>query len=134
MILNLFTDGASRGNPGHAGIGIVLQSSQNETIDDYCEYIGVSTNNVAEYKGLIKGLKIAKKHNPSGLNVYLDSELIIRQMQGKYKVKNETLKAYFEFANELISDLKNVKFKHIPREMNQIADKLANQAIDKAQK
>ena len=79
-------------------------------------------------------IKIAKKHNPSALNVFLDSELVVRQMQGKYKVKNETLKAYFEFANELLSDLKNVKIKHIPREMNALADKLANQAIDKAEK
>ena len=134
MELEIYTDGASRGNPGHAGIGIIVQDKNGKVIEQFGEYIGQATNNVAEYKGLISGLKIAKKYLPCSIILHLDSELIVRQLLREYKTKDETLRAYFEFANLMLSEFDRFEIKYIPREKNKAADKLANLAIDKAAK
>ena len=132
MELEIFTDGASRGNPGHAGIGIVVFGKNRKVLDKYGEYIGRTTNNVAEYKGLISGLKCAKKYLPCSVSLFLDSELVVKQIRGEYRTKDEALKAYFEFAKQLLSEFERYKISHIPREKNKDADALANMAIDKA--
>ena len=132
MEIEIYTDGASRGNPGHAGTGIVILDKNGKVLDQFGEYIGKATNNVAEYKGLISALKKAKKYLPCSVSLMLDSELVVRQIKGEYRTKDETLKAYLEFASQLLSEFDRYEVKHIPREKNKAADRLANQAIDRA--
>lgn len=124
------TDGGSRGNPGPAAIGVVVDSRE------YGEYIGKTTNNVAEYKAVIFALKKAKallgskKAAETDVEVRADSELLVRQMNGEYKIKNEELQPlFFEIWNSK-QDFKSVAFKHVPREENGDADRLVNQALD----
>lgn len=129
--LHLFTDGGSRGNPGQAAIGLVLEDpSTGTTLREHYERIGVQTNNVAEYSALIEGLKIAKHYHPNRLLCHLDSELIVKQLSGEYKVKMETLKVFFDEIRELILDFPSVEFTHIPRADNHRADALVNKALD----
>lgn len=130
--LEIYTDGASRGNPGHAGIGVVIFDGGGKVLEKFGEYIGRATNNIAEYKGLIAGLKRAKKYLPCSLSLYLDSELVVKQIKGEYRTKDEALKGYFEFARQLLSEFEKFQIKHIPRENNTTADKLANASIDEA--
>lgn len=129
--LYLFTDGGSRGNPGQAAVGVVLEDpSKGEVIREHCERIGIETNNVAEYRALIEGLKIAKRYHPNRLKCFLDSELIVKQLSGEYKVKMETLRPLFDEIQELASAFPEVSFEHIPRSDNFRADALVNQALD----
>lgn len=125
-----YTDGGARGNPGPAGIGVVLQNKDSETIGEWSEFLGIATNNQAEYKALLLALKQAVALGAIGLECRLDSELVVKQLKGEYKVKHPDLKPLFEQAKSLISQIKNVSFKHIPRELNKQADLLANQAMD----
>ncbi len=134
MKLNAFTDGASRGNPGEAAIGIVIKNENNTTIETYKQYLGTATNNVAEYTALLRCIEIitnSETLNCSELVVYTDSELMARQMNGEYKVKDAGLKILFQ---KVKSALTTVQFKfsihHIPRSLNKEADALANEAID----
>lgn len=129
MILKVFSDGASRGNPGEAGCGFVILSGEGELLEEGCLYIGHATNNVAEYRAVLEAARKAKLRNPAAVNFYLDSELIVKQMKGEYKVKNETLA---QIRLELIKTIEGTKFSfnHVPREQNKLADKLANKAID----
>ncbi len=129
----LFTDGGARGNPGPAGIGIVLTVDNGKPITQG-EYIGEATNNVAEYRALIKGLKVAQKENVTNLHCYLDSELVVFQMKGKYRVKDEKLKILFAEAKKLTVLFQEIAFTPVRREKNKLADKLVNEAIDKAVK
>lgn len=129
--LHLFTDGGSRGNPGQAAIGIILEDPvRGEIVRQHYERIGIETNNVAEYRALIEGLKIAKRFHPNRLICHLDSELIVKQINGEYKVKMETLKPFFDEIQELIGELSDVVFRHIPRNDNYRADALVNKALD----
>jgi len=129
--LHLFTDGGSRGNPGQAAIGIVLvDPTQGRVIREHYERIGIETNNVAEYRALIEGLKIAKHYHPNRLLCHLDSELIVKQLNGEYQVKMPTLQAFVEEIRELSADFPEVAFKHIPRGDNFRADSLVNRALD----
>ncbi len=128
--LQLFTDGASRGNPGEAGAGAVIQNSQGEELLACGEYLGQCTNNVAEYKALILGLKKIQEMDGRQVAVFMDSELIIRQLQGRYKVKNANLKPLFDQAKQLLNSLDTYRVAHIPREKNKRADELANEGID----
>jgi len=132
MELKIFTDGASRGNPGHSGIGIVILDKSGNLLEQFGEYIGHATNNIAEYKGLISALKRARKYLPCSVSLFLDSELVVKQLKREYRTKDETLKAYFEFVNQLLEEFEKYQIQYIPREKNKAADKLANQAIDKA--
>lgn len=126
------TDGGARGNPGPAGTGVVIKDESQEIIYQHGGYIGEATNNVAEYKALIKALEEAKNLGGTDLQVNMDSELIVKQMQGLYKIKEPTLQ---KLATEVIK-LKNlfssVNFTHVRREFNKEADALVNQAIDSA--
>jgi ribonuclease HI len=129
--LRLFTDGGSRGNPGQAAIGIVLEDpSTGEIIREHYECIGIQTNNVAEYRALIEGLQIAKRYHPNLLLVCMDSELIVKQLNGEYRVKMETLKQFFEEIQELRGAFPSIQFTHIPRNDNHRADALVNKALD----
>lgn len=132
-VLVLRTDGASRGNPGPAGIGIVLESAGGEIIDEVAEYIGHATNNVAEYNALIRGLQEAARRGAREVAVFSDSELLVRQMKGQYRINNEGLRPLFEQATELArSRFCKFSITHVPREQNRRADRLANLAIDGA--
>lgn len=128
--LFLFTDGASRGNPGDAGAGFVIVNEQGEELLAQGIYLGSCTNNVAEYKALIMGLSEATKLGCGSIFVSLDSQLIVRQVQGQYKVKSADLLPLYKKVRELLANLKNYTIKHIPREQNKRADQLANQGID----
>lgn len=129
--LHLFTDGGSRGNPGQAAIGAILEDPiRGEVLKEHAERIGVETNNVAEYRALIEGLKIATDYQPARLICHLDSELVVRQLNGQYQVKMPALKPYFEEIQHLASGFADVVFVHIPREDNYRADALVNKVLD----
>lgn len=126
----LFTDGASRGNPGQAGAGAVLLGADGEELAARAEYLGVCTNNVAEYRALLLGLDEALARGCQQLAISLDSELIVRQIQGKYKVKNETLLPLYAQVQQRLARLRNWSINHVLRAQNSRADQLANQGID----
>lgn len=130
--LTVYTDGASRGNPGEAGAGIVILNEQGEELFASGTYLGQCTNNVAEYKALLLGLTEAKKLGGEELSLFLDSELIVRQIQGAYKVKNAKLKPLFSEVSALLSGFKAYRVAHVPRSKNKRADGLANEGIDAA--
>lgn len=134
----LYTDGGARGNPGPAAVGVVIYDAKLKEVDKFAHYLGVATNNQAEYQALILGLgrvqKIAKaEHQLSEvtIEVFMDSELIVRQMKGEYKVKNKELKPLFAKVEELSAKFASVKFNHVLRDKNTIADKLLNEELDK---
>lgn len=132
MNITIYSDGGARGNPGPAGIGAVLYDSQKNKLAEVSEYIGETTNNQAEYKALYTALLKATVLGGTFITCYLDSELVVRQMQGVYKVKNADLKIIFDNVQALITNFKRVEFFHIPRVQNKEADALVNSAIDKA--
>lgn len=131
--LSIYTDGASRNNPGEASIGVVIKNERGETIETLSEYLGIATNNVAEYTALIRALEEAKKHRAQQIDFYLDSQLAVRQMTGEYKVKHPGIIPLVRRAQELCREWPRgaVRFHHIPRAENSEADALANEAIDK---
>lgn len=124
----LYADGASSGNPGHSGIGIVLTIG--EKTYEVSEYIGVATNNVAEYSALIRGLEKAKSLHVEGVEVFLDSELLVKQMSGVYRVKSENLRSLWQKARRLSESFESLSISHIPRELNKEADRLAKKGCD----
>ena len=126
------TDGGARGNPGPAGIGALICDEHGKTITELKQYIGIATNNVAEYKALLMALAEACKLGGKQLLIQMDSELIVRQMIGQYKIKEPTLKVLAQEALLLIKNFEKVDFKHVRREYNKHADKLVNEAIDQA--
>jgi probable phosphoglycerate mutase len=128
----LSTDGGARGNPGPAAYGYVLESDDGHVLDARGEAIGVATNNVAEYRGLIAGLKKALELGVTEVEVVSDSELVVRQMQGDYKVKNETLRELHGRARELAGRLGKVSYTAVRRAHNEVADRLVNDALDSA--
>jgi ribonuclease HI len=127
----LSTDGGARGNPGPAAFGYVLETEDGTVLDARGETIGVATNNVAEYRALIAGLEKAVELGIEELEVVSDSELLVKQMQGEYKVKNEALRELNDEANFLERKLGRVRYKAIRREHNELADKLVNEALDR---
>jgi len=129
MELTIFTDGASRNNPGEAGAGIFIVRDS-VPIEMITRYLGRTTNNVAEYTAAIIGLEHAVKLRASSVKLYADSELLVRQLNGQYKVRNEGLKPLFAKVKELIAKIGSVEVQYIPREKNKEADALANRAID----
>jgi probable phosphoglycerate mutase len=128
----LFTDGGSRGNPGPAAYGFVLESEDGQVLATRGETIGIATNNVAEYRGLIAGLEKAVEVGVDELEVVSDSELLVNQMRGDYKVKNETLRELVAEAIALADRLRKVRYTAVPREHNELADGLVNDALDSA--
>jgi ribonuclease HI len=128
----LSTDGGARGNPGPAAYGYVLEAEDGTVLDARGETIGVATNNVAEYRALIAGLEKAVELGIDDLEVVSDSELLVKQMQGEYRVKNEALRELNDEANFLERKLGRVRYKAVRREHNELADKLVNEALDRA--
>lgn len=125
----LYTDGASRGNPGEAGAGALLISDEGKELS-LSKYLGTKTNNQAEYAALLLGLEELIKHRVDEVEVCADSELMVKQLKGEYKVKNEGLKPYYLKARDLLKNFKSTTLRHVPREENKQADRLANEAID----
>jgi ribonuclease HI len=125
------SDGGARGNPGPAGYGVVIQDQSGRTVAALSEYLGHQTNNFAEYQGLIAALEYALEHEPKALKLISDSELLVRQIKGIYKVKNAALQDLHSRAKELIAQLDWFSIGHALREQNQEADRLANEAMDK---
>ena len=126
----LFTDGASRGNPGQAGAGAVLLNERGEELAACSAYLGICTNNVAEYRALLLGLAEARRLGCRELVIALDSELIVRQVQGQYKVKHEALVPLHAQVRERLGQFPRWTIAHVPRSENARADQLANQGID----
>lgn len=127
-----YADGASRGNPGPAAYGVVFTLEDGMPLCGQGETIGKSTNNVAEYRGLIAALKQLLDWGQANAIVRLDSELVVRQMSGRYKVKNEGLKPLFAEAKDLAESFRKLRIEHVPRKDNALADAMANQALDRA--
>jgi ribonuclease HI len=128
----LFTDGGARGNPGPAACAYVLETEDGTVLAAHGEAIGVATNNVAEYSALVEGLRKAVEVGVDELEVVSDSELVVHQMRGEYKVKNEALRRLWEEANDLAERLGEVRYTAVRREHNELADRLVNEALDAA--
>ncbi|MCD5401335.1 ribonuclease HI family protein [candidate division NPL-UPA2 bacterium] len=129
--LTIYVDGASRGNPGRAGVGVIVYDDRkNIPLKRIKQYLGKTTNNVAEYMALIYGFQEGLIRQAKHLTIYTDSELVVKQLEGSYRIKNELLGILFKQIEHLRQGFEEVKIKRIGREENQEADKLANQAID----
>ena len=128
--LRLRTDGGARGNPGPAGLGMLLEARDGTRVWAGYSYAGVMTNNRAEYLALIGGLRKALEFTPSELEVCMDSELVVHQMNGRYRIRNADLKPLAQEAQELLRRFPKVRVRHVPRAENAAADSLANRAMD----
>jgi ribonuclease HI len=124
-------DGGSRGNPGPAGFGVRIER-EDGTVVELKQALPLATNNVAEYNGLLAALRWAAEHGVRALHVRADSELLVKQMKGEYRVKNPGLQPLYEEARSLVKEIGRVKFEHVRREFNKEADRLANEAMDEA--
>lgn len=131
MHLYIYTDGASRGNPGPSSIGIVIKDAKKQILMEISDYIGEGTNNNAEYLAVIRAVKEAIKLKADSVTIYLDSELIQKQLNGQYKVKNKTLQKYFIEILNLRKLFSCFDVYHIPRSQNSEADRLANLALNR---
>lgn len=127
----IYTDGGARGNPGPAGIGVVIYDENREILREYSDFLGIATNNQAEYKAVILALKKAKELEAEELHFYLDSELVVKQLKGEYKVKNQDLASLFLEIHNLSIHFKKIFYTHVRRELNKEADRLANEAMDR---
>ena len=132
MKATLYTDGGARGNPGPAAAAIVLETEDGTVLDARGEAIGVATNNVAEYSALVAGLARAVEAGVRELEVRSDSELMVKQMRGEYRVKNRDLQTLFLDASRAARDVGSVTYTHVRREHNELADRLVNEALDAA--
>ncbi len=129
----IHSDGGARGNPGPAGIGAILHNQEGEVLAKISRYIGETTNNQAEYQALISGLEKAKELKTEEVECYLDSELVVKQLNREYKVKNAELAQQFLKVHNLSLSFKTMKFIHVRREYNKEADNLANEAMDRGE-
>lgn len=125
-----YTDGGARGNPGPAGIGIVIRDLESGEEFEFKDYIGVTTNNQAEYRALLFALQKVKEMGGTDVECYLDSELVVKQMRREYRVKDAGLAVVFLKAWNIAASFSKIEFKHVPRAMNKEADTLVNQALD----
>jgi ribonuclease HI len=132
MKARLWTDGGARGNPGPAAFAYVLEAEDGTVLDARGESIGVATNNVAEYSALVAGLARAVAAGVSELDVRSDSELMVKQMRGEYRVKNRDLQSLFLDASRAARQIARVTYTHVRREHNELADRLVNEALDAA--
>ncbi len=128
--LLIYIDGGARGNPGPAGIGVVILDGDKKKVKDYHKYIGVATNNIAEYNALVYALQEAHMLGAKDVTIFMDSELVYKQLKGEFRVKNKNIKPLFEQAIHLINGFQKIELKHIARTLNKEADKLANKAIN----
>ena len=133
MKARLWTDGGSRGNPGPAAYAYVLETQDGTVLDARGEAIGSATNNVAEYSALVAGLRRAAELGVSELELLSDSELMVKQMRGEYRVKNRDLQPLFVDASRAARDVGHVTYTHVRREHNELADRLVNEALDAAE-
>ena len=129
-----YVDGGARGNPGPAGYGVHIESESGEVLAELHGGLGIATNNVAEYHGLLAALAWAIDHGHRDVHIRADSELFVKQMRGEYKVKHPGLKPLYVRARLLTMELSNVEFEHVRREKNKEADRLANLGMDEAEK
>jgi ribonuclease HI len=129
-LLQLNVDGASRGNPGEAGFGVHVRGADGSELAGLYGYLGKATNNVAEYQGLLHGLRWALAQGANEVAVYSDSELLVRQLAGRYRVKNPGLQPLFREAQALLARFTRARVSHVRRELNREADALANRAVD----
>ena len=130
MKLRLFIDGASRGNPGPAGFGVVIMDGRHRVVAEVGEYLGETTNNVAEYRALLRGLREAREHGATEIEVFADSDLLVRQIGGSYRVKSPHLATLHSEAIGLLRGFPKWRVAHVPRGQNAAADAVANSAID----
>lgn len=130
--ITAYCDGGSRGNPGPAGFGVYIQGAHGESIGELSEYLGKKTNNFAEYSGLLAALNFALEHGHSRLKVVSDSELMVKQIKGQYRVNSPELRPLYEEARRRIGQLDSFQIQHVLREKNRQADRLANQAMDRS--
>ena len=130
--LTVNVDGGARGNPGPAAIGVVVRDEDGEIVEAVGETIGKATNNVAEYKALIRGVELAASHGATEVELIGDSELIIRQVEGRYKVKNEGMKPLHAEAKKALAGFDKWSVRHVKRAQNADADALVNEALDNA--
>ncbi|HZX46549.1 MAG TPA: ribonuclease HI family protein [Clostridia bacterium] len=128
--LVIYADGGSRGNPGDAGIGVAIFDDNDELVAQISRYIGTQTNNVAEYYALIRGLEEAITLGAGRVDIFMDSELVVKQIKGEYQVKNEGLKPLYEIAKAYLGRFDGYSINHIGRNGNKLADKLANDGMD----
>jgi ribonuclease HI len=128
--LRIHVDGASRGNPGDAGFGVHASRPDGTTVAELYGHLGRATNNVAEYQGLVHALRWALAQGARRLEIFSDSELLVRQMAGRYRVKNPRLQPLYREASALVARFDHVRLEHVPREQNKEADALANRALD----
>ena len=134
MKIKIYTDGASRGNPGPASYGFMITNGKGDLLKEEGKVLGITTNNVAEYTGVFEALSFVKNNLPDGvtqIELFADSKLVVEQLSGRYKIKAKHLKEIIEKIQILAIDLGGVIYSHIPREQNRSADKLANEALDK---
>jgi ribonuclease HI len=127
-----YIDGGARGNPGPAGYGVRIEDEMGELITEFSGFLGSATNNVAEYNGLLAALRYAREHGHRKVRIKSDSELLVKQMRGEYRVKNAGLQPLFQQARTLAEDFDRVVYEHVRREQNKDADRLANVAMDDA--
>jgi len=129
--LTIHTDGGARGNPGPAGIGVLIEDEDGNTVLEHSRYLGETTNNQAEYTAVIDALQHAKDMGAEEVDFYLDSELVVKQLKGEYRVKDAGLAQLYLQVHNLRCAFRKATFTHIRREMNKQADKLANEAMDR---
>jgi probable phosphoglycerate mutase len=127
-----YIDGGARGNPGPAGYGVRIERTDGSVVEEFADSIGVATNNVAEYRGLVAALEWARDHGYKSVQIRSDSLLLVQQVRGAYKVKNAGLRPLYAKAMLLAHEIGRVTFEHVPRALNAHADRLANAAMDEA--
>jgi len=130
-VASLYADGASRGNPGPSGAGAILLDERGRRLAELNRFLGAATNNEAEYQGLIVGLKAAEDFGITRLRIFLDSELVVKQLRGEYRVRNPRLQVLFKEVASRLQRLTSYAIMHVTREFNQEADRLANEAVDR---
>ncbi len=128
--LTIHTDGAARGNPGPAGAGAYIQDQDGKVVSEEFRYLGETTNNVAEYQALLLGMECARELGASRIEMRADSELVVRQLTGEYRVRNPALQKLHARVQQLAREFESVRYTHVRREQNREADRLANRAID----
>ncbi|MCL5435507.1 MAG: ribonuclease HI family protein [Patescibacteria group bacterium] len=132
MKFSLYSDGGARGNPGPAAYGVAIFDESGRLVEKFKKYLGELTNNQAEYEGVVAGLSKAAEFTASEIDFYLDSELVVKQLKGEYKIKNPGLQPLAAKVLALTNKFSRVNFHHVPREKNKLADQLVNEALDEA--